>query len=417
MAGEISASTEEAGGLIYQGTYAEYKTALDTEIRKTAEGFVRVGYLLKIARDTEILHESGYGSVAEFAQVEYGLTKDVVSRYIAINDKYSEGGYSETLQERFRGYGVAKLAEMLTLPDSVIEAMDPQLTKAQIREVKEEVRAEMEITPVEVMLEPQEAIQRDKTALQQFLHQYFHDHPDKFCRMHPFTLTESIEHDQGWIEKTLDIMCPAGNGCESVRIPGRGRLLLFFRGRDRDMDLVDVRADERQAVVWNKLREEVMRMCCRHENPKKAWEAIYEAAFPEESKPEPAKVESVAPVNETKPEPRKEEKKNPIDKLKSALKKAAGKEKVAPAQPEPKEQQETKPERETVEEVQEEIMNPPEVIREEDMEIEGSSFWEKRMEIKKEILVLQDQFIKGDWAGMARTADLIMRNAESLKEN
>ena len=34
--------------------YAEYKQELDTELKKTAEGFVRIGYLLKVARDTRI---------------------------------------------------------------------------------------------------------------------------------------------------------------------------------------------------------------------------------------------------------------------------------------------------------------------------------------------------------------------------
>ena len=95
--------------------YKEYKASLDFEIKANAEGFVRIGYLLKVARDTNILEESGYKSVAEFAQAEYGLTKDVVSRFIAINDRYSIDGYSEKLLEKYEGYGVAKLQEMLTL--------------------------------------------------------------------------------------------------------------------------------------------------------------------------------------------------------------------------------------------------------------------------------------------------------------
>ena len=33
-------------------SYQEYKQELDTELKKTAEGFVRIGYLLKVARDT-----------------------------------------------------------------------------------------------------------------------------------------------------------------------------------------------------------------------------------------------------------------------------------------------------------------------------------------------------------------------------
>ena len=38
-------------------SYQEYKTELDSELSKTAEGFVRIGYLLRLAEDTDILKE------------------------------------------------------------------------------------------------------------------------------------------------------------------------------------------------------------------------------------------------------------------------------------------------------------------------------------------------------------------------
>ena len=84
-------------------TYAEFKETLDREIIATENGFVKIGYLLKIARDTNILHESGYKSMAEFAMAEYHLDDSATSRFIAINDRYSENGYSDQLQERYRG--------------------------------------------------------------------------------------------------------------------------------------------------------------------------------------------------------------------------------------------------------------------------------------------------------------------------
>ena len=59
----------------YKKTYREYKAELDGELQRTAEGFVRIGYLLKVARDTNILKESGYVNVVEFAKAEYGIDK------------------------------------------------------------------------------------------------------------------------------------------------------------------------------------------------------------------------------------------------------------------------------------------------------------------------------------------------------
>ena len=43
--------------------YQEYKAALDAELQQSAESFVRIGYMLKLARDTDILTGSGYASV------------------------------------------------------------------------------------------------------------------------------------------------------------------------------------------------------------------------------------------------------------------------------------------------------------------------------------------------------------------
>lgn len=48
--------------------YEQFKQALDTELANQAAGFVRTGYLLKKARDTDILASSGYSTVAEFAK-------------------------------------------------------------------------------------------------------------------------------------------------------------------------------------------------------------------------------------------------------------------------------------------------------------------------------------------------------------
>ena len=83
-------------GLQNISTYQEFKAATDREVQNQAEGFVRLGYLLRRAEDTDILAESGYKTVTEFAKAEYGLTETYVSRYININRRYSEGGYSDS---------------------------------------------------------------------------------------------------------------------------------------------------------------------------------------------------------------------------------------------------------------------------------------------------------------------------------
>ena len=74
--------------LINYNGYEEFKQAVNRVLNRTVEDFVLTGYLLKQARDTDILKGSGYADEKEFAWSEYKLDASQVSRYIKINDKF-----------------------------------------------------------------------------------------------------------------------------------------------------------------------------------------------------------------------------------------------------------------------------------------------------------------------------------------
>ena len=46
------------------GNYADFKQTMDTVVEEVEEGFVKIGYLLKVARDTAVLQESGCATVS-----------------------------------------------------------------------------------------------------------------------------------------------------------------------------------------------------------------------------------------------------------------------------------------------------------------------------------------------------------------
>lgn len=258
--------------IVTAGTYQEFKRTLDTELAKTAESFVRIGWLLKVARDTEVLRESGYSTVAEFAKAEYGLSKDIVSRYIHINDRFSENGYSEKLAEQYRGFGYSKLAEMLTLPDTIVDALDPKMTRQQIQQVKEEVKQEQQITPLEVMTEQKNKEQQElKTDLQKFVHQFGHDNREKVR-----TLVNATAGND-FVERIMDVLAPSGIAMLSVRIPGRGKMMLSIKGKDNKLTLLDVRANDSFDCLWDDLREDIQTVY--QEGTEEAWERIYKEPF------------------------------------------------------------------------------------------------------------------------------------------
>ena len=131
--------------------WLSWKEDIRKKLQETAGNFVHIGYRLKQIRDSGMY--DGCQDIFEFAQKEYGLSKSTVSRFIAINEKFSEGGNSLELREEFRNIGSSKLSEMLTLPDADCALITERTTVKEIRELKEFNR---QAVPVEELEEAEE---------------------------------------------------------------------------------------------------------------------------------------------------------------------------------------------------------------------------------------------------------------------
>ena len=169
--------------VLYTKTFNEWQQELDTELVKSAESFVKIGYLLKVARDTDILVNSGYGNVVEFAKARYGLDKTQVSRFIHINDRFSEGGNSAELQDRYKGMGYAKLTIMLQLPDEINEEISTDFSKSEIEDIKKEIDEENKISDIEVWMEGAQEETKEYDELGQVMYQLLHDMPELFAKI------------------------------------------------------------------------------------------------------------------------------------------------------------------------------------------------------------------------------------------
>ncbi len=113
------------------------KKEIAEEFARASASFVRIGYLLRKAEDSEGYKNDGYDTLAEWARDELGLSATYVSRFKAINAKYSAGGYSDHLKPEFIGFGSAKLGEMLALPDEDMQMVTPGMKRDDIRALKE----------------------------------------------------------------------------------------------------------------------------------------------------------------------------------------------------------------------------------------------------------------------------------------
>ena len=275
-------------------SYKEYKADLDKEFQETAEDFVRIGYKLKYARDTDILKESGYANLNEFAYAEYNIDKTVVSRFIRINDRFSEGGNSPQLKEQYRNFGYAKLGIMLQLPDSINEELSPAFSKSEIQAIKEEYDSEMKKTDLEVLMEEKPERQQDmEDDLSKAVWQLGHDNPELYKDIYG----AAVKADGGY-KALQEALAPAGEGICSIRIPGTGRMLLSIKGIDSDITLTNIRTGEKKGYTWESLHRAawgLVRIDSR--NAEESWIKVYMEPFPVEKGPEKPKV---APVQQKK---------------------------------------------------------------------------------------------------------------------
>ena len=296
----------------YTKTYQEYKKELDAVLTRTAEDFVQIGYLLKVARDTNVLAESGYATVTDFARAEYGIDKTQVSRFISINDRFSEDGYSDHLLPSYKGFGYAKLTLMLQIPDEINEALPPTLSKAEIQDIKDEVDAESKVTDIEVEIERAEAaavtdkpmLPPEGSPLYRNLWQLGKEQEDLFRKLWMVCFLHTAFGNKNNAE-IMDILIPQGDAVYTVRIPGERRTQIIVNSDGAT--IVNLKTLERSKYTEDQICDAVRSLIDGGSSPEERYKELYgeELTVEEESE-----VAPVQPENETqkekKPEKRKE---------------------------------------------------------------------------------------------------------------
>jgi len=122
-------------GQITLNEWMEWKEDIRRKLQETAQNFVYIGYRLKQIKESGML--DGCSDIFEFAQKEYGLERTTVWRFMAINEKFSEGGNSLYLKDEYRNFGSSKLTEMLNLSDVDCRLIVEKTTVKEIREIKQ----------------------------------------------------------------------------------------------------------------------------------------------------------------------------------------------------------------------------------------------------------------------------------------
>ena len=116
--------------------YTETKDIIKEKLQNMSRDFVAIGFYLKLIRDKSLFLEDGYKSIWEFAEDNYGIKRSTASRWMAMNDRFSENGNTPILSEEYISFGKSQLQEMLYLNDKQMEEVKPDMTAREIRGIR-----------------------------------------------------------------------------------------------------------------------------------------------------------------------------------------------------------------------------------------------------------------------------------------
>lgn len=275
-------------------TYEAYKNTMDQAVGATVQNIVKIGYLLKVARDTGILQESGYTTMRDFAQAEYNIDASMASRFIGINDRYSVGGNSMMLDEKYTGYETSKLAEMLTLPDAIIEEIPPEMKRDEIREIKGQLKEEEKTSDMEVLIEKCETEPSDDSDLAAVLKQTLEENFEMFKEI------DKLIYDGCKHEELYEALAPAGYAALIGRIPGKGRMMLSIKSLSEAPVLINTRTNEKEEYTWDQIFDN-LDYFIKYPNDTPDPEKDYKETFGHDPKKEDKKPSAVTVSEKAKP--------------------------------------------------------------------------------------------------------------------
>jgi hypothetical protein len=235
----------------------------------------------------------------EFAYAEFKIDKGTASKFIGINDRFSEGGYSDRLKSEYTGIGWSKLSIMLQLPDSINEEITPEFSKSEIQQIREEIAEEQKTTPLEHILEGEtETTAQEEDLLKKVIRQLGESKPELYEAMY------EVAKNGFSLKEVQETMAPSGENIYSIRIQGMGRLMLSVKDYEDTVSLINERTGEKEKRSWEDVKTAwLMMIIDPDKSAKENWGITYGREFPEVAPvQQPKKVEKVNP----KPEPKQE---------------------------------------------------------------------------------------------------------------
>lgn len=116
--------------------YREAKEIIRNKLQGMTQNFIGIGFYLRQIKESEGFRKDGYESIYEMAEDQYGIKRSTAIRWMQMNEKFSQGGYSPFLDSGYKDFGKSQLQEMLYLDSEQLEEVTPEMTVREIREIR-----------------------------------------------------------------------------------------------------------------------------------------------------------------------------------------------------------------------------------------------------------------------------------------
>ena len=155
--------------------YREAKEIIRNKLQGMTQTFIGIGFYLRQIKESEGFRKDGYVSVYEFAEDQYGIKRSTAIRWMQMNEKFSQGGYSPFLDSGYKDFGKSQLQEMLYLDSEQLEEVTPEMTVREIREIRtpdpepeEQLPGQMSVEDFPEVLPEQEEQQTERSIIFHF---------------------------------------------------------------------------------------------------------------------------------------------------------------------------------------------------------------------------------------------------------
>lgn len=120
--------------------YGTLRKGINTELSKVEKSYLNIAFKLNRIYQDKLYKLSDYQNIYEFAKNEYSLARGTCNNYINICARFGytdpETGVCETLIDKYKDYSSSKLVIMVSMPDDLIEQLNPKMTVREIKEMR-----------------------------------------------------------------------------------------------------------------------------------------------------------------------------------------------------------------------------------------------------------------------------------------